>query len=473
MDSLVQKGATLFLFLALIGSAVDPALAQTDPADDDGGAPLGPPLVVSQEDTPLTFTFNSGEFDTDLYNHSFGYASNEFAGIDPDPAAAQLDATEFAVRGMSDGNLNFGDSGSAGDFARGNSQGGVSDGGLYGFDVDNSGDTGSIDNSEWALGVQPTSADMTSGTLFFCYQNQTGAQVNSVNLDFDVHEYNDEDGAVNVALAYNVNSSGCDASQSLSTANSSLTTEAAADAAPSWEAHQLRAYLEAPTIDDGDYLIVGLQLSASSGNAYDEVAVDNPTVTMNPSDAIPVELASFTAVSNESAALLRWQTASEENNAGFAVQHRSPSSTEWTRLGFVEGEGTTSQPQQYDYEVDDLGKGVHAFRLKQVDTDGTPHYSEPRSVEVLGEAGLQVQGPNPLRGGQQAEIEVSVPNAQAVTIGLYDVLGQRVRTVYKGQVGATEVVRDHLSTDGLSPGVYFLRARGATVSDSHRITVIR
>ena len=83
----------------------------------------------------------------------------------------------------------------------------------------------------------------------------------------------------------------------------------------------------------------------------------------NTDSVLPVELVSFQARTGESGVRLSWQTASETNNTGFYVQHRAPSrenaqgssqgssqsssQEEWARLGFVEGAGTTSEPQAY------------------------------------------------------------------------------------------------------------------------------
>ncbi len=91
---------------------------------------------------------------------------------------------------------------------------------------------------------------------------------------------------------------------------------------------------------------------------------------------LPVELVAFTVMLDGPDALLAWQTASETNNAGFEIQHRSDGDTQtqadtetWTALGFVEGYGTTEQYHNYLYRVEDLEPGWHVFRFKQIDFD--------------------------------------------------------------------------------------------------------
>ena len=76
-------------------------------------------------------------------------------GFAPSPATGQLDSDAWEVAGMSDGNLDFGQSNVAGDFARGTHSGGVGTGGIYAFEV----------GSNLILGVQPGASDFTPGSL--------------------------------------------------------------------------------------------------------------------------------------------------------------------------------------------------------------------------------------------------------------------------------------------------------------------
>lgn len=95
---------------------------------------------------------------------------------------------------------------------------------------------------------------------------------------------------------------------------------------------------------------------------------------------IPVELTAFDAVVNESGVQLTWKTVCETNNAGFEVQHRKEETFE--KVGFVREAGTTSQPQRYRFQVGDLAPGQYAFRLKQVDVDGSSKFGPAVEVGV-------------------------------------------------------------------------------------------
>jgi hypothetical protein len=188
---------------------------------------------------------------------------------------------------------------------------------------------------------------------------------------------------------------------------------------------------------------------------------------------LPVELATFDAMANADRVHLTWRTTSEINNAGFAVQHQAPSTSNWQKLGFVQGEGTTSQPRSYRFTTDRLSVGVHTFRLKQVDADGTTQVLEPETVSVRGKAGLQFVSSHPVVKGAPAEVAVQVGTRQSVTLSLYDALGQRVRTVMTTRAAPAQPVRTTVSTGDLASGVYFLRAQGLSFERTKKLTVVR
>lgn len=98
---------------------------------------------------------------------------------------------------------------------------------------------------------------------------------------------------------------------------------------------------------------------------------------------VPVKLISFTAEKwNMEDVLLKWSTASEINNSHFEVE-RSADVRNWTKLGEVVGNGTTTQIHNYKF-IDALPlNGENYYRLKQVDFDGAFEYTEIRIVSFL------------------------------------------------------------------------------------------
>lgn len=121
-----------------------------------------------------------------------------------------------------------------------------------------------------------------------------------------------------------------------------------------------------------------------------DVTLDNGVLTI--ADFImllaplPVELTQLTVRSEDYTAMLHWETASETENQGFEVQH-SNDVTSWESIGFVQGNGFASN---YNFRTKNLKPGVHYFRLKQLDYDGTFKYTDWVSL-VLQSGALKVE----------------------------------------------------------------------------------
>jgi len=198
--------------------------------------------------------------------------------------------------------------------------------------------------------------------------------------------------------------------------------------------------------------------------------------TLSYSGIIPVELANFEAWSNDGRAVLRWQTASETNNAGFEVHHRPDSQTDWQTLGFVESNvtgGTTSDPQSYRFRTEPLALGTHNFRLRQVDLDGTATLTDTLSVRVRMDQALRLRVPSPHPVSGRATLSFALNSEDDAEVALYNLLGQRVRVLHDGPVAPN---REHTITfdpQGLSSGRYVLRLQAGDRIRSHPITVVR
>jgi len=211
----------------------------------------------------------------------------------------------------------------------------------------------------------------------------------------------------------------------------------------------------------------GNGVAASGQNLF----FDNLIVTESPSGTIPVELADFDATVNGRSARLVWSTASETNNTGFAVQHASGRDA-YERVGWREGAGTTTETSRYSFEIDELKAGRHRFRLKQVDNDGTSTLSEEITVRVRLDRRVVVEPvtPNPVDG--TALLEFGVGEKEPVSVRLFNVLGQQVRTLYRGTVAPDQRQRVRIRTGDLASGVYVVRIQGASFQKSQRISVV-
>ena len=79
-------------------------------------------------------------------------------------------------------------------------------------------------------------------------------------------------------------------------------------------------------------------------NSAQNIIIDGIRLGTMWDSVVPVELTSFAASVNGSSVNLNWSTATELNNSGFDIERKS-SSSNWTKIGFVPGYGTTT-----DYE---------------------------------------------------------------------------------------------------------------------------
>ncbi|GAB4500228.1 MAG: hypothetical protein OHK0019_38360 [Saprospiraceae bacterium] len=108
---------------------------------------------------------------------------------------------------------------------------------------------------------------------------------------------------------------------------------------------------------------------------------------------LPVELLFFNGTEQNGEVLLRWQTASEENNDYFQMEH-STDGSHFQPIGKVAGRGTTTVPHKYSFRHTRPTAGANYYRFKQVDFDGKFSYSPIVHVEIGAGAIVEVF-PNP------------------------------------------------------------------------------
>lgn len=199
------------------------------------------------------------------------------------------------------------------------------------------------------------------------------------------------------------------------------------------------------------------------------------------SDPLPVQLASFTGRMIAAGALLQWTTVSEVNNFGFYVQRRAGNEQVFADLpdGFVPGHGTTSQPRHYQFIDQSVTSGTWHYRLRQVDLDGTVHYSEPVQVTGVTSAGNDVPGvfmlqqnyPNPFN--PETTVKFSVAVSGKTRLDVFNVLGQKVMTVFDGGAEAGRLYEVRINASTLASGIYLYRLQSGAQSDLKKFMVMK
>lgn len=180
----------------------------------------------------------------------------------------------------------------------------------------------------------------------------------------------------------------------------------------------------------------GLQLSASSGSSnginYSEMSGISSfsggtgALILVPVSNLPVELSYFRGENIGKSNLLSWETTSEQNNAFFVVE-RSSDAQQFSAIGQVEGNGNSSQIQNYSLTDASPLIGTNYYRLKQVDTDGNFTYSHVIALDVKGSDNQVNIYPNPTKD----KINISYYNERnsEINIKIYDILGHLVLSI--------------------------------------------
>jgi len=175
---------------------------------------------------------------------------------------------------------------------------------------------------------------------------------------------------------------------------------------------------------------------------------------------IPVELTSFIASVVKNDAQLFWNTATELNNLGFDIE-QSFDNKDFEKIGFVPGFGTTTEPKNYSFTVENIPAGIQYYRIRQIDFDGTETIFNSIEVEgpVPSDFALYQNHPNPFN--PSTTISFSLPVDADVTIKLYNMLGQTVSEIVNKdfQAGTHDL---EFNANGLSSGayIYTLEANG-------------
>jgi hypothetical protein len=118
---------------------------------------------------------------------------------------------------------------------------------------------------------------------------------------------------------------------------------------------------------------------------------------------LPIALDKFSAKKHATSCLLSFTTATEKNNAYFAIE-RSNDGRAFTQIGAIKGAGTSLTQQDYTYTDEKPLRGTNFYRLKQVDFDGRFSYSPVVSV-VFGKVGNVVLYPTPTTSTMNVRLE--------------------------------------------------------------------
>ncbi len=173
---------------------------------------------------------------------------------------------------------------------------------------------------------------------------------------------------------------------------------------------------------------------------------------------IPVELTSFTSEIKGNKVVLNWETASETNNNGFEIERRT--SSNWSNIGFVKGNGTTTELSKYTFTDNPKAQGLNGkvyYRLKQVDFNGQSTYTREVEVDlstIVDNYSLSQNYPNPFN--PSTKIKFTLPFDSNVKLTVYNIAGQMIKEVVNGNYrsGEHEISLSLSDIKGAASGIY-------------------
>ncbi len=181
---------------------------------------------------------------------------------------------------------------------------------------------------------------------------------------------------------------------------------------------------------------------------FDVTAFSTFYVTAEGSTALPVRLANFKAQKQENAIHLSWQTTTEANSNRFDIEHARDGKS-WIKIGAVASEGESDALRSYHYIHRDPPAGLHYYRLKMVDVDGTFGFSEIASVNLPTRSREVSLYPSP--ASEKLTISAGGP------VESYEIVNALGQVVGKGTL--TGGLNRQITVKHLPPGIYHVRVR--------------
>jgi hypothetical protein len=226
------------------------------------------------------------------------------------------------------------------------------------------------------------------------------------------------------------------------------------------------------------FLLMSEELKYADGNYLEFTEELTGTITYDPT---AIDLCAFNVEPDGDRLEVTWITATEIDNAGFNL-YRGTAKGMWsTRLTeeLIPARGNEVQGATYTFTDYAAAPGVvHYYWLEDVDLYGKSSMhgpvgaaaasAEEGEVTIPDVVSLDQNYPNPFGG--TTRIAYGLPVAGHVTLSIYNVMGQRVRTLVDTyqQAGYREVHWDGRDEEGspVSEGIYFY---GLKVADRSKI----
>ncbi|MBN2088805.1 T9SS type A sorting domain-containing protein [candidate division KSB1 bacterium] len=191
----------------------------------------------------------------------------------------------------------------------------------------------------------------------------------------------------------------------------------------------------------------------------------------------PVELSLFIGQVNANQVNLVWKTESESNNFGFEIEKRTNFETKSKKIGFINGKGTTTMPQEYKFVDENVEKGTYYYRLKQIDFDAKFEYSPEIKivVNIPDEYQLFQNYPNPFN--PKTTIAYNLAEAGHVKITIYDITGREIQKVVDKMQEAGHYEFDwdakNYQNQSIAGGVYYYKLETPNFTQFRKMLLLK
>lgn len=188
---------------------------------------------------------------------------------------------------------------------------------------------------------------------------------------------------------------------------------------------------------------------------------------------LPVELTAFVSTTFGNSVRLKWTTQSELNNTGFDVERKKSIESSWIRAGFVEGIGTSTQSNEYEFTDRNLQSGSYNYRLKQTDVNGNYEYhylSEAIQINLPESFDLTQNYPNPFNPSTM--INYNLPYDGKTVLRIFDQSGKEIRTIVN-EFQTAGYYSVNFNAGNLSSGIYFYTLTSGDLVITKKMTLIK
>lgn len=208
---------------------------------------------------------------------------------------------------------------------------------------------------------------------------------------------------------------------------------------------------------------------------------DEPQVVDDTS--LPVELSSFSAICEQEGIKLEWTTESEVSNLGFNLLKSTSKEGSYKKINdrLIEGAGTNQSRSQYVFIDSDVKvETIYFYKLQSLSLEGTIEdlgsiQIEYTNANIPDHFYLTQNYPNPFN--PTTTIEFGLPENNHVTISIYNLTGQWVKTLADTDfdAGVHKLQWDGTSNSGikLGTGIYFYKIQTRNFSNIKQLLFIK